>query len=136
MKINSVKCKQIKKGVYDLRHGGEIVAADVRYTLPQNCTVVPKKNIILITTYNSAYAWQFITHRNEWRVWRISSKERLDEAIQTVYSAAFDMVIERHEGNKALMMIPANKCGKPMHKHEWRYFTSFFLDLVRKDNST
>ena len=97
MKINTVKSKQIKSGVYVLHHGGDIVAADCRYTLPKESIVVPKNNIVFVKTHRCTYAWQFISHQMTWRIWQLSSVESIEKAIQTLKSVKFDMVVEKDE---------------------------------------
>ena len=131
MKINTVKSKQIKSGVYVLHHGGEIVAADCRYPLPKNSIVVPKNNIVFVKTHRVTYAWKYVSHQKTWRISQLSSVESIEKAIQTVDSVIFDMVVETDEGNKALMLICKNSSGNNTCKHEWRYYTKYFIDLVR-----
>ena len=97
MKINTVKSKQIKSGVYVLHHGGEIVAADCCYPLPKNSIVVPKNNIVFVKTHRGTYAWKYVSHQKTWRIWQLSSVESIEKAIQTLKSVKFDMVVEKDE---------------------------------------
>lgn len=132
MKINTVKCKQIKNGVYNLKNGGEIVAANRRYTLPQNSIVIPSDNIVLLKTYKGDYAWQYIANQDMWRVWQISS-DNINDAIDSVKTKPFDMTVIKIEGNKALMRISEINAGNKKCKTEYRFYTSFFKDLIRKE---
>lgn len=132
MKINTVKSKQVKSGVYVLHHGGEVVAANRRYTLPQNSIVIPSDNIVLLKTYKGDYAWQYITNQDMWRIWRISS-DNIRDAIDSVKNKPFDMAVIKIEGNKALMRISEIKAGNNRCKTECRFYTSFFKDLIRKE---
>ena len=45
------------------------------------------------------------------------------------------MIVEKDEGGKALMRILTNQGGKAIYKKEWRYYTRFFYDLVRKEKN-
>ena len=132
MKINTVKSKQVKSGVYVLHHGGEVVAANRRYTLPQNSIVIPSDNIVLLKTYKGDYAWQYITNQDMWRIWRISS-DNIRDAIDSVKNKPFDMAVIKIEGNKALMRISEIKAGNNRCKTECRFYTCFFKDLIRKE---
>lgn len=67
-----------------------------------------------------------------WRVWQLSSSDNIGEAMNTVKSKSFDCIIEKDEGNKALMRIIKNQSGDTRCEREWRYYTRFFYDLVRK----
>ncbi len=52
--------------------------------------------------------------------------------MNTVKSKSFDCIIEKDEGNKALMRIIKNQSGDTRCERKWRYYTRFFYDLVRK----
>lgn len=131
MKINTVKSKQIKNGVYVLHHGGEVVAANRRYALPPQSVVIPSNNMVIITTCRGDYVWQYVERQDVWRIWRISS-DSIKDAIDSVKYKPFDMAVKKNEGDKALMIIQRNKKEKTRYKQEWRFYTKFFFDLVRK----
>lgn len=131
MKINAVKYKQVKKGVYALQYGGEIVVANYQYNLPPKSVVMPGNNIVIVTAYKGNYAWRYIDKQDVWRIWQISS-DNIKDAIYSVKYRPFDMAVKMYEGNKALMMIRRSRGETTRYSQEWRYYTKFFSDLVRK----
>lgn len=135
MRIYGQKIKQVKNGVYKLSGRGEIIISDYRYSLPLASIVVPEKNMVFTFNKKGTYAWKYSPCRDSWQMWKFSkTKERgmdIRNAFKITDSKAFDMMIERPEGNKALVMLPKNYEGKTVICKEWRYFTYFFRDIVR-----
>lgn len=136
MRINSPKMKQIKKGVYILTQGGDLEVADYHYSLPHNSVIVPEKNIVFIFLHKGTYAWQYSSSSDTWRSWKISSKKAekiiLQDAINDIKTKMFDMIVEKNEGNKAFVLIPSKIDGKTVMTTEWRYYTYFFRDIIRR----
>lgn len=134
MRIHSIKKKQVKNGVYYLKYGGEISVADYHYSIPQKSVVIPDKNMVLICLHKGNYVWQYVQAKSIWTM-RYFSQGITGSILDMIKHTPFDLVVEKHDDNKAFVRMPTFSEGKRQMKSEWRYYTYFFNDLVRKETT-
>ena len=137
MRIYGQKFKQIKNGVYKFRRRGEIIVSDYHFSLPLNSIVVPDRNLVFTSLYKGCFAWKYTQCRDTWVMWRLAQTNGKDmditDAVRIIDKKAADMIVEKNEGNKALVMIPSKIDGKTVMTIEWRYYTYFFRDIIRNN---
>ena len=136
MRINGPKVKQIKKGVYDVEKNGTLEVGKYTYVLPSKTVVAPSHNLVIVSNYRGNYVWNYNSERSIWKIWKLTDtkQQSITDAIQETNKRSFDFIVTRVEGNKALVYYPVlldDELNWKIKK-EWRFFTNFFNDIVRK----
>ena len=135
MQIHCPKIKQITRGVYYISDKSVAEIGNYKIDLPKNCYAIPAQNLIFISNRKGQYVWQYISRKGIWAIWQIkfTTKKQIGDVIMSVKTMPLTMIVAKQEGNKAAVLIPVSDVnGKTTLHSEWRYYTHFFNDLIRK----
>ena len=135
MQIHCPKIKQITRGVYYISDKSVAEIGNYKIDLPKKCYAIPAQNLIYIHNRRGQYVWQYISRKGIWAIWQIepTTKKQIGDVIMAVKTMPLTMIVAKQEGNKAAVFLPViDGTGKTTLHSEWRYYTHFFYDLIRK----
>ena len=122
MKMNCVKMKQIKRGLYKFYADGDVEVRGYHYAVGAGTIVMPDNESVVITGKGgSQYTWHYISHRSEWA---------LDADVKSIILKNFDgenadvITIKKTENpsRKALMTVRCNNVLYDLPKIMTRLF--------------
>lgn len=133
MKIDGTNVKQIRRGVYYARSRSTVNVGRYRYTIPEKSVVIPEENLIYVRTHKGCYEWKYIPSKELWIVREIGDEGTKITAIDPHNLPNDDAkIIVTEQDNNKVHIFRASPNGSTTN--EWRFFTSFFIDVIRKSD--
>ena len=134
MIVHSQKMKQVKAGLYHIMLNSIADIGTYRFALPKDCYTIPNENLVYLHNRKGSFVWQYIPRKSIWKMWQLDSNNTkpLIDVIRSTIIKPYHMIVVRQEGKQVLIMIPTIKNGRNTLYCEWRFFTDFFEDIVRK----
>ena len=138
MQVNGARMKKVKNGVHFLPHGGEvrIGRGKYRYTLPAGSVVIPADNLVYVKTRKGCFEWRYLSSKDLWVVRYIgdSGTQLTDiDPLNPPGNNSATLIVAEQEGNRVHIFLPSPNSPT---KSEWRFFTYFFNDVIRKSDLT
>ena len=137
MQVNGARMKQVKNGVHFLPYGGEVrIGRKYCYTLPAGSMVIPADNLVYVKTRKGCFEWRYIPAKDLWVVRLIgdSGTKLTDiDPLNPPGNNSATLIVAEQEGNRVHIFLPSPNSPT---KSEWRFFTYFFNDVIRKSDLT
>lgn len=137
MQVFGAKMKQITNRVHYLPRGGEVrISRKYCYTLPAGSVAIPADNLIYTKTRKGCFEWRYLPSKDLWVVRHIGDSgtklTNIDPHNPPINDSA-TLIVGEQEGNRVHIFLPSP--DRPT-KSEWRFYTYFFTDVVRKSDLT